>query len=81
MSGAGVFSNQAIGGLAVRNLDVSLLAQLLAQQRIAGAAMVGLIEGSAPRGGGAARQPASPPPSQPPQAAEPGKGTLVDVTA
>ncbi|MCA8978194.1 MAG: hypothetical protein KDC98_25930 [Planctomycetes bacterium] len=80
MSSGGVFSNQAIGGLAVRNMNIAVLAQILQQQQIAGAAMVEMIQGSNPQGSAPARSAGSSVPSPPQGAPEPGKGTLVDVT-
>ncbi|MCR9246636.1 MAG: hypothetical protein NXI31_16510 [bacterium] len=74
--------NQAIGGLAVRNANISLLAQLLHQQQVAGVAMVEMIAGS---GGHAAPRSTAPSPAPadggaPPKgAAEPGKGQNVDI--
>ena len=74
--------NQAIGGLAVRNVNVSLLAQLLDQQRAAGVAALQLIEGGGQPGRGAAPAPASEAAPAPVRgAAEPGKGQHVDVLA
>lgn len=74
----GMFGNQAIGGLAVRNLDLAVMAGLLTRQAIT------RVEPT--NGGGAGAQPGrgaetTSRGSAPPQGAdEPGKGTLVDVT-
>lgn len=77
--------NQAIGGLAVRTANITLLAKVLNEQRAAGAAMLQLIEGGAPARSTptrAAPADAPPPPAPPPKgAAEPGKGENLDVVA
>ena len=76
--------NQAIGGLAVRTANISLMAQVLAEQRVAGAQMVQLIEGSG-SGGGSPRPTVSaegaPAPAPQKGAPEPGKGERLDVVA
>ncbi len=76
--------NQAIGGLAVRTANITLLAKVLNEQRAAGAAMLQLIEGGAPARSAPTRAASAdaPPPASPPQgAAEPGKGENLDVLA
>lgn len=82
MSSAGVFSNQIIAGLAVRNVEVSLLARLLQQQKAAGAAMVRMIDGGTVGRPAAAEAPVDAPAAAPQKGApEPGKGSHVDVIA
>jgi len=71
MSPAQPISGQAISALVVRNANVALLAKVLQQQKVAGQAMVAMIDNTA--------EPAAAPPPQ--GAPEPGKGQQVDVTA